>query len=152
MARRAAKQYHNAIRQQKKKHWQEFLADNDNIWKATKYLKQGEDTAFRKVPQIVRADRTSTTNHKEQAEELIATFFPPLPDNIDDEGSQPQRAPVEMPAITVEEIKQQLFTAKSWKAPGEDSLPAIVWKITWPTVKHRVLNLFQASLEEGTLP
>jgi hypothetical protein len=31
MAGRAAKQYHDAIRQQKKKHWQEFLADNDNI-------------------------------------------------------------------------------------------------------------------------
>lgn len=83
----AAKQYHDAIRQQKKKHWQEFLADNDNIWKAAKYLKQGEDTAFGKVSQIVRADGISTTDHKEQAEELIATFFPPLPDNIDDEGS-----------------------------------------------------------------
>jgi hypothetical protein len=57
-----------------------------------------------------------------------------------------------MPAITVEEIEQQLFIAKSWKAPGEDSLLVIVWKMMWPTVKHRVLNLFQALLEEGTLP
>jgi hypothetical protein len=152
MAGRAAKQYHDAIRQQKKKHWQEFLADNDNIWKAAKYLKAGEDAAFGKVPQIIKVDGTSTTDHKEQADELLTTFFPRLPDNINNEGDRPQRAPVEMPAITLEEIERQLFAAKSWKAPREDSLPVIVWKMTWPTVKHRVLNLFQASLEEGTLP
>jgi hypothetical protein len=43
------------------------------------------------------------------------------------------------------------MAAKSWKAPGEDSLLAIVWKMTWPIVKYRVLDLFQALLEEGML-
>jgi ribonuclease HI len=28
----------------------------------------------------------------------------------------------------------------------------MVWKMTWPTVKYRVLELFQASLAEGSLP
>ncbi|KAJ6136773.1 hypothetical protein N7497_012326 [Penicillium chrysogenum] len=152
MAQDAAKQYHDAIRKQKKKHWNEFLADNDNIWKAAKYLKSGEDAAFGKLPQLVRADGTTTADHKEQAEELLSKFFPPLPDNIDDEGIRPQREPVEMPAITLEEVERQLLAAKSWKAPGEDGLPAIVWKMTWPTVKYRVLELFQASLAEGSLP
>jgi ribonuclease HI len=150
-AKNASKQYHEAIRKQKKKHWDEFLADNDNIWTAAKYLKAGNE-AFGKIPQLNRTDGTTTADHKEQAEELLATFFPPLPSNIDDEGTRPQRAPVEMPPITLEEVERQLQAAKPWKAAGDDGLPAMVWKQTWPVVKHHVLALFRKSLEEGVLP
>ncbi|KFZ20280.1 hypothetical protein V501_00230, partial [Pseudogymnoascus sp. VKM F-4519 (FW-2642)] len=132
-AKSAAKQYHDAIRQQKKKHWNEFLADNDNIWQAAKYLKSSNESAFGKVPQLPteeealervssgqrqhlassQSDGTTTADHTEQAEELLTKFFPPLLDNIDDEGAKPQRAPIVMPAITLEEVERQLFTAKS---------------------------------------
>ncbi|KAK6206220.1 reverse transcriptase [Colletotrichum tabaci] len=151
-AKGASKQYHDAIRQQKRKHWNEFLADNDNIWKAARYLKAGDEEAFGKVPQLVRTDKTSTTNQTKQAEELLTTFFPALPNDIEEEGDRPQRATVTMPPITMEEVERQLFATKSWKAPGEDGLPAVVWKQTWPAVRDRVLAIFKASLEEGRLP
>ncbi|KZL63334.1 transposon i [Colletotrichum incanum] len=66
-AKAAAKQYHDAIRQQKRKHWKE-------------------------VPQLVRPDKTTTTNNTEQAEELLTTFFPALPDDIEDEESSHRHA------------------------------------------------------------
>ena len=57
-----------------------------------------------------------------------------------------------MPPLTIEEVERRIFAAKSWKAPGDDGLPAIVWKQVWPVVKDRVLLLFQTSLDEGELP
>lgn len=108
--------------------------------------------AFDKVPQLAKTDGSRTLSTKEQEEELLTSFFPPLPDNIDNGGSQPSRTAVPMPDITMEEIERQLNIAKSWKAPGEDGLPVAVWKQVWPVVKDRVLALFQASLREGSLP
>jgi hypothetical protein len=70
-AKEVAKEYHDAIRRQKKAHWDYFLAEDVNIWKAAKYLKPDK-----------------TESKTEQAEELLSTFFPPLPARIDDEGGE----------------------------------------------------------------
>ncbi|KAH3938737.1 hypothetical protein HBH98_241500 [Parastagonospora nodorum] len=150
-AKGASKQYHDVIRQQKRKHWDDFLADNVNIWNAAKYLKTGNE-AFGTVPALRRTDETATTNHGEQAEELLCTFFPPLLSHIDDEGHRPQRVPIEMLTITLEEVERQRHAANIWNAPGNDGLPVIVWKQVWPVFNDHVLALFRQSLEEGLLP
>jgi endonuclease/exonuclease/phosphatase family metal-dependent hydrolase len=74
-AREAAKEYHDAIRKQKKAHWENFLADDANIWQATKYLKPSGSSFSDKIPPLVKGDGSATKDKVEQAEELLATFF-----------------------------------------------------------------------------
>jgi endonuclease/exonuclease/phosphatase family metal-dependent hydrolase len=151
-ANEAAKEYHDAVRKQKKAHWEDFLADDTNIWQAAKYLDPQGSSAFDKIPPLTRRDGSTTKDKIEQAEELLSVFFPPLLARIEDEGPRPQRTAVSMPRLTMEEVERRIFAAKSWKAPGDDGLPAMVWKQVWPVVKDRVLLLFQTSLDEGELP
>lgn len=47
-----------------------------NTRKASKYLKSDDDATLGKVPQLVKADVATTTSHREQAGELLSTFFP----------------------------------------------------------------------------
>ncbi|KAL3708712.1 hypothetical protein TMatcc_006696 [Talaromyces marneffei ATCC 18224] len=151
-AHKAAKEYHDAIRKQKKIHWEDFLANDANIWQATKYLKPNSSSFSDKIPPLVKADGSTTKDKGEQMKELLATFFPPLPTRIEDEGTRPQREPIHMPDLTMEEIERKVFEAKPWKAPGEDGLPAMVWRQLWPVVKERVFRIFQISLQDSDLP
>ncbi|KAJ3454423.1 hypothetical protein MRS44_018317 [Fusarium solani] len=151
-AKEAAKEYHDTIKRQKKAHWDDFLADGTNIWQAATYLKPGGGMASDKIPPLKRADGMTTQDKAEQAEELLSAFFPPLPATIEDEGPRPRRREVAMPNLTMEEVEEKIMEAKAWKAPGEDGLPAMVWKQLWPVVKERVMHLFHTSLGEGQLP
>ncbi|XP_044717999.1 reverse transcriptase (RNA-dependent DNA polymerase) domain-containing protein [Hirsutella rhossiliensis] len=100
-------------------------AKESNIWRAAKYLKP--------------------------AEELLSTFFPPLPTRIEPEGERPQREEIAMPDLTLQEIEEKVMAAKPWKAPGEDGLPAIVWKKLWHVVKHRIIPLRKPDKGDYTL-
>lgn len=149
--KQASKEYHNKIRKQKKEHWENFLGDSTNIWQAAKFVKS-PGTSFDKIPPLLCSDGTFTTNKKEQANELLKVFFPPLPEFIEEEGTRPQRAQLPSEDLTLEEVRRHIFLAKPWTAPGDDGMPAEVWKQVWPVVKDRILKLFQKSLTNGTLP
>ncbi|KAF6514240.1 hypothetical protein HZS61_006496 [Fusarium oxysporum f. sp. conglutinans] len=151
-AREAAKEYHDAIRRQKKAHWNSFLEDGANIWQSAKYLSPGGEAMGDKIPPLKRRDGTTTSDKAEQAEELLSVFFPPLPAVIEDEERRPAQREIAMPELTLEEVEEKVMAAKAWKAPGEDGLPAMVWKQLWPVVGDRVLHLFRTSLRDGELP
>ncbi len=52
----------------------------------------------------------------------------------------------------MEEIERRLPQRDHGKRPETTGYQRWVWKETWPAVKHHVLTLFRASMEEGTLP
>ena len=65
-AMRAKRLFHQTIRRHRKLHWDEFLGDSDNIWKAAKYLDPQATSSFAKVPPIMRAGTEGefvTENH-----------------------------------------------------------------------------------------
>jgi hypothetical protein len=69
--------FHQEMEKQKKNHWNEFLEDPDNIWKAHRYTKTG--SSQRGIPYLTR-----TTGERVEAEEdkgrmLMETFFPVPP-------------------------------------------------------------------------
>ena len=145
------KQYHRAIRDAKRRHWKEFLDNTENIWKAARYLQPG-DQSMGIVPTLRSGDQT-INDDQGKAHALLETFFPPLP-NIQDEPPRDRLLPDALPmeTITPHEIEVALMRMAPWKAPGPDALPVVVWQQMWPTVKHWVVEIFQASLRLGYFP
>jgi hypothetical protein len=104
------------------------------------------------VPTLHLGEQT-ISDDQGKAHALLETFFPPLP-TIQDEPprdhSLPDALPMEL--ITEHEIETALMRMTPWKAPGPDALPVVVWQQTWPIVKHRVIENFQASLRFSYFP
>ena len=122
-ARAASKGYHDAIRKQQRLHWNEFLADDNNIWMATRHLEPDEGSGWTTISPLQRVDGSTTMSRPEQAEQPLATFFPALPEHIEDEGDWPQRQSVAMPEPTVEEIECCLRRLSRGKLQGRTVYP-----------------------------
>lgn len=151
-AQKAARTFHGALRKQKKAHWDEFLSEETNIWNAARFLQPEKQSAFGRLPSLKRSDGSLTKGRGEQANELLQTFFPALPEQIEEEVTERQRLTIPFKQLTQTEIEKKVFDASQWKAPGSDGLPVAVWRQVWSVVKEDVTALFRSSVEEGYLP
>lgn len=119
-AKAAGKEYHAAIRSRKKAHWDDFLAENSNIWKAARFL--SPMSHFDKVPSLKKTNGEMAVEKEVQATVLLEGFFPCLPDHIDPEPVTQDRPPLDCERITADEIFQVIQRLSPLKAPGPDGL------------------------------
>ena len=56
------------------------MAEQTNIWSVSRFLVPEKMSSFSKVPPLIRSDDSVTENEIQIVQELLGTFFPPLPD------------------------------------------------------------------------
>jgi len=149
-AAEAKKLFHDTIRRHRRTHWDNFLDDVDNVWKATKYLHPAERGSVGNIAKLTVGDRETSTE-PEMAEVLLEQFFSQRAEaEIPEETTLP--TPVPWPALTRTELQDAVRRMKPHKAPGPDGLPTVAWQKTWPVVEDYVYNLFAASLRTAYIP
>jgi len=153
LAKEARRHFLDTVKKQKRQHWKEYLQETDNIWKAARYLQPTESRGVNRVNGLKRGHRLVEENH-EMSQILLREFFDSRP--ATNEPTE-ERTPVAPPAhlwqaLTKREVKDAIFRAKPFKAPGMDGIPAVVWKELWPVAGHHVYLLFEASLRTGVIP
>lgn len=145
--------YFKAMRAQRKKHWEEFLENTDNIWQAAKYLTPSSISkpSFSPITRLINRNGQCVYQNKEISTTLLQKFFPPLPEYVAP-PYQAQSNPLPLIPVTEKEVQAKIFSASPFKGPGCDGLPAVVWQKTWPILKSHLIFLFKESLCQGRLP
>lgn len=73
--------YFKAMRNQKKKHWDDLLEESENIWQAAKYLATSTiaKPSFSPIARLKNSDGSFVHQTANISATLLQTFFPPLP-------------------------------------------------------------------------
>ncbi|KAL2696035.1 hypothetical protein AAEP93_003335 [Penicillium crustosum] len=136
------------IEKAKSSHWKQFLdeAGEGKLWKA--YMKPRE--TWDCVPAL-RVGSEECAQNEEKAKAFLDAFFPAM---SPPEFSPPATSATELPwhPITESEIERSLKAAKGNTAPGEDTLPMLVWKRLWRHLKAFIVSIFTACVELGHHP
>ena len=149
-ARSMRQRFHTAIRDQKRRHWQEFLENTSNIWQAAKYAKD-QDTSFQKILPLRNPDDTLEETDAGKAKIFLDSFFPPPPRAQGVQRREPL-VPFTLHSFSDDEFQQAVIKMNKWKGPGPDQLPTAVWQELWPAIGSPICNIYRASLRLAYLP
>jgi hypothetical protein len=143
--------FFKTLRVQKKAHWEAFLDDADNIWKAARYCNPSSLSPFARVSYLKLNDTTTLESDEDMADALLDSF-PPLPPIDVSDNPVPAYSQYTLQPLTMQEIETAIMLAQPRKAPGNDNLSMLVWRELWPVLKNQLFGLFKSSLNAGKLP
>jgi ribonuclease HI len=141
---RRRREWTRRIEKAKASHWKQFLdeAGEGKLWRAATYMKPRE--AWGNIPTL-QIETTQFIENEDKAQAFLDSFFPEMnpPDPL-----PPDVTEVELPwqPITALEIQRALNATKGTTAPGEDTLPMLVWKQLWSHLKDIITGIFTTSL------
>ena len=138
------------IEKAKSTHWREFLdkASERHLWKAATYM--GPRASYGSIPAL-RVDSEEVSDNHNKARIFRETFFPQMTEPSE-ETSTPRRKEIPWEPITELEVHKALRAAKGTTAPGEDSIPTLVWKQLWKYIGKMITHIFTASIELSYYP
>ncbi|KPM42380.1 hypothetical protein AK830_g4172 [Neonectria ditissima] len=154
------------VKNAQRSHWRELLADLprydiSKFWKMERWarLRSGAAATPPQLPPLTRQDHPEpATLHADKTEILARKFFPkPWADNSDlppppPPGSpEPESGPM-CPRIAPSEISEALSKIRSWKAPGEDGIPAGFLKACGKPFILVLTEIVNASIAIGHFP
>ncbi len=154
----AKQAYFKVLRKRKKEHLEHFLDNSENIWQAAKYLSdQTVKPSFSTIARVKNSFHLEVKTPEDIGNVLLGSFFhlpPSRPRSIVHSPDTKFLETNQLPGIplALEEVRDAIFKASSFKRPGEDGLPALVWQKLWPILQHPIFALFEASLKQGKLP
>lgn len=135
--------YFKTIYEQKKKHWDDFLEDKENIWQASKYLSNNTDIfSFTIISGLIIPKDYLVISSLKIVTTLMAKFFSLLPFYLTPQNNMGYKQFTAL-AITKAKIENAIFKTSPSKSPGYDRVPVLVWQKTWPVLKKFLISLFQ---------
>jgi hypothetical protein len=152
LVKEAKKRFHDTVKRQKRCHWDDFLDNADNIWKAAKYLQPDGNGGFHRIAGL-SVDGTIVDDSQGVSQVLLDEFFDQCAHTtVGATSPHVENAQLPWEPLTVHEVKEAIFRAQPHKAPGLDDVPAVAWKELWPILGRWIFLLFEASLRTGTIP